>query len=68
MSAEKDRRNEWIVLARNRFDMFLNEARRGLDGRTNIPDMQQAAEGVQDAMSMVIQYSKSNAENQALTH
>ena len=73
MSIQRDGRNEWTALAKIHFDRVLHEARcidiceehrMSTEGKTYIPDLEQAAKGLRNAVSMVIQYSKSNASHQ----
>ena len=72
MSIKRDGRNEWTALARIHFDRVLHEVRcvgiyeehgMSTNGKTCIPDLEQAAENLRGAISMLVQYSKSNASS-----
>ena len=69
MSTKRDGRNEWTALAKMHFDRVLHEARcidiyedhgMSTDGKTCIPALEQACENLRGAISMIVQYSKSN--------
>ena len=71
MSIKRDGRNEWTALARIHFDRVLHEARcidiceeHGMsgEGKTYLLDLEQAAENLRGSISMIVQYSKSNAK------
>ena len=74
MSIRRDGRNEWTALAKIHFDRVLHEARcidiceeHGVstDGRTHLPDLKQAAKNLMGSISMIVQYSKPNAQHDA---
>ena len=69
MSIKRDGRNEWTALAKIHFDRVLHEARcidiceehgMSTEGKTYLPDLEQAAENLRGSISMIVQYSKSN--------
>ena len=71
MSIKRDGRNEWTALAKIHFDRVLHEARcidiceeHGMStkGKTYLPNLEQAAEHLSGAISMIVQYSRSNAD------